>query len=143
MLARLQGLMAQQGESGGREMRHRRRHAIRHNCQVRIALKISQSSGGMDTWTVSEHPVKGRILDLSFDGCSLFTEYQPEMGQRLSLIIELRNNGQIRTPGVVRWTKSVPQHHGFASGVQFESIDGKQQRQLQAFLKEMDETAGL
>ena len=143
MLARLQGLMTQQSEESRREMRHRRRHAIRHHCQVRIALKISQSAGGMDTWTMSEHPIKGRILDLSFDGCSLFTEHQPEIGQQLSLVIELRHAGQIKTTGLVRWTKTVPQYKGFASGVQFDHIDEKQLRQLQVFLKEMDQTAGL
>ncbi len=126
-----------------KEYRHKRRRAVRHNCQVRIALKLGQSSGWGDTWQVTEHPIKGRILDLSAEGCSVFSPQQLDIGQQLSLVIQLRRGGEIRAGGVVRWTKAVQEHRGFASGVEFVHLMQNDRQRIAAFLQELDATIGL
>lgn len=143
MIRQLQELQGRRGEDGSREERHLRRRAIRHNCKVNMGLKVGHSSGFMDTWTVEEYPISGRILDLSPEGCSIFSGTQLDVGQDLSLIIEMRNGAKIRTGGNVRWTKAVREHNGFASGVQFIQIGAKDQQLINAFLKELDQTIGL
>jgi len=142
---RFQALQAQASEQDSRDLRHKRRHAIRHNCRVHIALKIGHSvgRGPLDTWTVSEFPLKGRILDLSAEGCSVFCGQQLDVGSELNLIIALRDNAQIKTNGIVRWNKGIRQHNGYACGVQFQRIQEADRRRIQAFLEELDETAGL
>ena len=126
-----------------KEYRHKRRRAVRHNCQARIALLIGESPGWSDTWQVAEHPIKGRILDLSAEGASVFSPQQIDIGQELSLVIQLRRGGEIRTRGVVRWTRAVPQHRGFASGLEFTEIAAKDRERVAAFLQELDATIGM
>ena len=131
------------GEEGARELRHKRRRAIRHNCRVRIALRIGVSTGNSDVWTVDEHRIEGRILDLSADGCQVFCGHPLDIGQELNLTIELRGNRKVQSRGIVRWTKHVAQHHGYACGVQFAQIAPKDHKHVVAYLKELDETFGL
>ena len=64
-----------------------RRRAIRHHCKVRMTLKIRRKNAHMDTWTVEELPLQGRILDLSEEGCSVFSRDPIEMGQELGLVV--------------------------------------------------------
>lgn len=123
--------------------RHKRRRAIRHNCRVQITLNLKHSSGYSDTWSESKHKVPGRILDLSGDGCSVFSEHGLEIGQSLGLKIQLRDAAIIESPGVVRWTRGVDQKNGFASGVQFVNPPAKTVKQIEKFLKELDATIGL
>jgi len=133
-------------EAGGgdtKEQRRKRRRAIRHTCSVHIAIKISSSSGNMDTWNVAAHPIKGRILDLSAEGCSVFTPQRLEIGQELKLIIVLEGGAQVNTSGSVRWTKDVDAHHGYASGVQFAALGSKDQKAIHALLAKLDRTIGL
>ena len=138
------GAQATQGEdAAASELRKLRRRAIRHNCEVRMALVVSHRAGMGDVWSDSEHPVKGRILDLSVDGCSVFTSGPIEIGQRLSLVLKLSKGKQLGTHGMVRWTKSVQKKGGYASGVQFAELNKKDLKAIRAFLKEMDDTVGL
>lgn len=143
LLARYQALLAANDPEQSRELRHRRRRAIRHHCHVHIALKIQHSSGMSDLWTVEECKIKGRILDLSTDGSSLFTAHSMDIGQELNLIVELQNGKRFQASGVVRWTKRVAEREGFASGVQFTQIKETDQRLIQLFLDELDRTIGL
>jgi len=143
MIKRFQAMGAEGESPESRELRHLRRRAIRHHCQVHIAIKVSHASASDDVWTVDEFKVKGRILDLSAEGCSLFTLQQLDIGQELNLIIELQNGKRIRACGVIRWTKRVTDRNGFASGVQFTHIQPGDQRLVLAFLEELDRTIGL
>lgn len=143
LLTRFLQLSASGNEEEGKRLRHLRRHAIRHQCSVDIALLMAYASGNSDTWNQHEHRIKGRILDLSEQGCSLFTKQNLDMGQRASVVIHLERGGQIRGQGIVRWTKSVPERHGFASGVQFERLSEKEARAISGFLLELDRTIGL
>ncbi len=141
LLARLQ--LAQGEKDPGKETRRKQRRAIRHNCEVRIALRLSHAAGGSDIWEATEHPIKGRILDLSIEGCQLFVGQPLEIGQELSLVIALRTGHRVETPGVIRWTKAVPQKNGFACGVQFSPLKPKDEKHIMAFLKELDATIGM
>ena len=140
---RLEEIRQDAGEGDSKELRRKRRRAIRHTCKVHIALTIGTSTGHSDTWNTGEHPIKGRILDLSGDGASVFTAEQIDVGLQLKLIIMLERGEGIRTVGVVRWTKAVKGHNGFASGVQFAHIQPKDRQLIASFLKELDETIGL
>ncbi len=122
---------------------HLRRRAIRHNCKVRIALSVRTSFGGLDAWTHSEHPVPGRILDLSPDGCSLFSSEQMDIGARLALGIELPEAAVIQCAAVIRWTKAVPERSGYASGVQFVELSEENRKRINAFIQKIDATIGL
>lgn len=131
------------GEVWNKEFRHKRRHAIRHNCTVHISLEIKYRTGVRDTWNTEQHPVKGRLLDLSADGASLFMAQPLEIGQGISLSIGLQDSRQILAKGAVRWTKGVEKRSGFASGVQFTQISAQDRQKIQDYLKELDDTIGL
>lgn len=143
MIRELAELRGDRSEDASREHRHLRRRAIRHNCKAQIALKITHASGLNDTWSVEQFPLSGRILDLSPEGCSLFSAQQIDIGQELSILIGMRNGGKIRAGGAVRWTKAVREHNGFASGVQFTQIAPGDRQLINQFLKELDESIGL
>jgi len=146
-VAELQSMLDRRGESGAESKResagHARRQIIRHNCKVAIAVKVGVSSGYGDTWDVASVRVKGRILDLSTGGASLFTEQRFETGQELALVIRLRDGEDIHANSTVRWVKMVPQKGGYASGVQFTHMSDKDRRLLGKFLTELEQTAGL
>ena len=130
-------------EDTSQEVRHLRRRAVRHNCKVNIGLKAVYASGTGDTWNAEEFPLSGRVLDLSPEGCSIFSRDQMDIGQKPSLVIEMRKGGTIRAEGVIRWSKHVREHSGFASGVQFSNITSRDQQRITAFLQELDENIGL
>jgi c-di-GMP-binding flagellar brake protein YcgR len=130
-------------EDASQEVRHLRRRAVRHNCKVNIGLKAVYASGGGDTWNAEEFPLSGRILDLSPEGCSIFSRDQMDIGQTPSLVIEIRKGGTIRAEGVIRWSKHVREHNGFASGVQFSNITTRDQQRITTFLHDLDENIGL
>lgn len=141
--AALNNLPDRRSESKSEDSGHARRHIIRHNCQVAIHVKVGVSSGYADTWDVSSVRVKGRILDLSTGGASLFTEQRFETGQELGLVIRLNDGDDIQATGVIRWVKMVPQKHGYASGVQFTHMNDKDRRLIGKFLTELEATVGL
>lgn len=130
-------------EDRERELRHRRRRAIRHHCQVHLALKVAHVSAGGNEWNVDIFPIKGRLLDLSASGGSLFTSQPMNIGQDISLVIGLREGATIRATGTIRWTKGVPERNGYASGVRFGSMSDKGKDMIAAFLRELDTTIGL
>jgi c-di-GMP-binding flagellar brake protein YcgR len=139
----LEALTDRRVESGRDEAGHMRRRAIRHNCTVGISMSVGHSSGYLDTWTVDSVKVPGRLLDLSPGGAALFTEQRFETGQELQLTIGLRDGSEIHTKAAIRWVKVVPQKGGYASGVQFSQVSGKDQTKIAEFLAELDATAGL
>ncbi|MCC6144293.1 MAG: PilZ domain-containing protein [Candidatus Hydrogenedentes bacterium] len=130
-------------DAAARELRHKRRRAIRHNCQVHVALRVAHVSGPQGEWNVDMFPVKGRILDLSSSGASLFTDRPLEIGQELSLVIAMQGTDAIRATGQVRWTKGVPEKHGYASGIHFRSLSEKGKDLIERFLRKLDDTIGL
>lgn len=140
---RVQELEQWHGDSPTHEMRQRLRRAIRHNCTAHLSLAIRQSAGFGDTWTTEQHPIKGRVLDLSAEGCAIFLEQPLEMGQRLSLLINLRSGSKVHAQSVVRWIKAVPKRGGYACGIQFSQVQQKDQQLILIFLREIEETIGL
>lgn len=147
-LTDLEGMMERRGIGGGEQPKddsagHARRHVIRHNCKVAIGVRVGVSSGYGDTWDMASVRVKGRILDLSTGGASLFTEQRFETGQELDLVIRLRDGEDIRAQSTVRWVKMVPQKGGYASGVQFTHMNDKDRRLVGKFLSELEQSAGL
>lgn len=148
-IARMQelesGLLAGQQRSvdSEREQRHLRRRAIRHECKVRIVLDVAHSTGNLDTWAQSRYHVKGRMLDLSVEGASVFTRDALTIGQAVGLEIAIQQGGAFQVRGHVRWCKSVDQRDGYASGIQFARIEPRDRQRIGAFLHHLDETIGL
>jgi len=131
------------GELWSKEFRHKRRRVIRHDCRVQLSLEITHRPGHMDTWSSAQHPIKGRLLDLSAEGASVFTAQPLEIGQSVSLLVVLRDDRQLNTRGQVRWTKGIPQHNGYGSGIQFTQISAQDRKAILDYLKELDENIGL
>ena len=132
-----------QGPDAQKAAERLRRRAIRHNCKVGIQMVIGHASGYSDDWSVDSVKIGGRVLDLSAGGASLFTKQSFETGQQLRLIVQLRDGSKIGTNGTVRWVKEVPQRHGYASGVEFGEVPGKDRKKIAKFLTELDHTSGL
>jgi len=128
------------GVSGARKLLRR---AIRHHCKVTIALEGGIQSGRSDTWRPMDFSVKGRVLDLSSEGCSLFTRDAIPIGTNMMLRIELEDYGTIESRATVRWSKAIPAKGGVASGTQFAGLSAPHQRRVEEFLKHLDHTAGL
>lgn len=128
---------------GSKEMERRRRRVIRHNCRVRIEMLIGMRSGNSDTWSVDAVKLKGRVLDLSVGGASLFTKQPFETGQELRLGVNLPDGSEINTHATVRWVKAVPEKDAYASGVQFMHVSAKDSKKLVKFLEDLDATVGL
>lgn len=126
-----------------REMRHKRRRAIRHMCEVRIAIPMGHKNAHSNDWAMSDQRIAGRLLDLSVDGCQVFTRNQFEIGAMMNLQISLESREDIKAVGIVRWTKAVPEKGGFAIGVQFTRAEEHAQTAIQAFLARLDQTVGL
>lgn len=143
MRGELQQLRQAAGDGGAAEQRRRLRRAIRHTCSVRIAVQVGARIGGGNAWSVTDHPIPGRLLDLSAEGCQLFTRNALDIDTQLSLAITLQTGEEIRAAGVVRWTKGVPEKKGFALGVAFTRAEADAQTRIQAFLEYLDRTGGL
>lgn len=140
---RLQQLESMASAEENRELRHKRRRTIRHLCHVKIGLPVGFRSDRDDMWTVEQLPIKGRLLDLSAEGCALFTHQSFDIGQNINLNIEVSGGRHIKATGMVRWTKQLPEKGGFASGVQFNKMGADDQKVLHYFLDELDRTIGL
>ncbi len=143
LLARVQQLESIASDEANRELRHKRRRTIRHICHVRVGLPIGFRSDKDDVWTVEQLPIKGRLLDLSAEGCAVFTHQNFEVGQTINLNIEVSGGRHIRSTGTVRWTKHLPEKGGYASGVQFQKLSDSDTKILHQFLDELDRTIGL
>lgn len=143
MLSQVQNFQGQVDGEVNRELRQKRRRAIRHTCTVKISVQVGHRSGSSDTWNMTDHPVAGRLLDLSTDGCQLYTRDLLDIGAQLNLLITLQSGEEIRAVGVVRWNKAVPEKSGYGLGVQFTRADHDAQTRIQDFITYLDQTGGL
>ncbi|MFA6245212.1 MAG: PilZ domain-containing protein [Candidatus Hydrogenedentales bacterium] len=116
---------------------------IRHSCQVSIEMVIGKAAGASDVWSVNAVKVKGRLLDLSLEGASLFTKHPLETGQELKLSIALGDGAKVHAASTVRWIKAIPEKGGYASGTQFRGLTEDSRRHLAKFMAELDKTVGL
>lgn len=140
---RVRELEAQIVELGGRkELRRKRRHVIRHTCQVRIQMLIGHAAGYSNDWDFDAVAIPGRLLDLNTDGAQLFTKQRLETGQHLRLAIKLRNGQEIHMPADIRWVRHLPEKGGFCAGVAFNGLADADSRIVTAFLQELDASAG-
>ena len=139
---RMEELEIWRGDVPQSELRQRRRHAIRHNCTIQISLKVRHAPKG-DTWVSEDHPIKGKVLDLSVEGSAVFLTQPLDIGQRVSVLITMRSGSKVHARGVVRWARAVTKRQGYACGVQFEQLEFKDFQLIQVFLKELEETIGL
>ncbi len=141
MRAEYQRLLAESpGDGSARKLVRR---AIRHHCTVQIALTGGMHHGRSDVWSPVQFAIKGRMLDLSSSGCSVFTRDSFEAGQEVGLNIVLDEEGGVSCRAATRWTKALPEKGGYATGFQFLGLAGDGLRKVEVFLKRMDATAGL
>ena len=139
----LQQAREQASGDANRELRHKRRRAIRHSCKVQVSIPMGHKDAHSRDWSMSAQPISGRLLDLSIDGCQVFSRHNLEIGAMLNLLITFEEGEDIKAVGVVRWTKIVQEKQGFALGVQFTRAENHAQAQIQAFLTKLDRTSGL
>ena len=130
-------------DSGGGETRKLLRRAVRHHCTVSIARTGGIQSTLGDVWSPVQFAIKGRVLDLSESGCSVFTRDAFEAGQQVRVMLELEVQGSVHCNGTARWSKSIPEKGGFATGFHFTGLASDNVLRLESFLKRMDATAGL
>lgn len=142
-ICELEAIVDRRTVGASKDAKRNRRRAIRHNCKVGIQMLIGHAAGGSDDWSVDAIKIKGRLLDLSTGGASLFTKERMDTGQELRLAIELPDGPVVQTTAVVRWVKHVAEKGGYASGVQFGHVPGKEQKHIAKFLDELDATLGL
>lgn len=141
--AEYEKLMAELEAGGSSESRKLIRRAIRHHCTVQISLTGGMQSGRSDVWSPVQMSVKGRMLDLSASGCSIYTRDAFEGGSKVGLNIVLDEEGGVQVGAVARWSKVLVDKGGHATGFQFQGLTQDNQRKLEVFLRRMDETAGL
>ncbi len=130
-------------EIGTKEHKRKRRHAIRHACHAVIDLEIATAAGGSDEWNVSHEQIKGRVLDLSETGASLFVKHAVAMGQAFRLEIEMYDGAKVEAIAETRWTKSMEAKGGYAIGIEFTQLTPAHQQVIQNFLKDLEASAGL
>jgi len=140
---KLIALVDRRGGDDAKERERQRRRTIRHNCKVGIDMLIGHAAGHSDTWSVDAVKVKGRVLDLSTGGASLYTKQPFDTGQELRLTIMLPEGGTVNTHAIVRWVKAMPEKQAYASGMQFVHVTDADQALIEGFLTELDATAGL
>ena len=104
------------------QRRQFRRRAIRHHCTLHLALRVTHSAGGDAAWNVDLFPVKGRLLDLSGTGAKLFTTNVLEIGQGISMVVELPKYRPLQVTANVVWCKALADKGGHASGVRFHQM---------------------
>lgn len=119
------------------------RQAIRHTCKAVINLDISHKSGISDEWTTDRQTLRGRVLDLSEGGASLFTKYELQPGAKFMLGVKIYDGSIIEAQAQVRWSKYKEAKDGYATGAEFTQIDAKNLKRLKTFLTELDATLGM
>jgi c-di-GMP-binding flagellar brake protein YcgR len=119
------------------------RRAIRHTCRAVIEIEVRHSAGETLAWEADRHQVKARVLDLSEGGASLFCKHDIRKGTRCRVGIRLYDGASIEADSEIRWSAAKEQKGGFALGIQFVSIDSRNQRRLQQFLDDLDKTLGM
>lgn len=119
------------------------RRAIRHTCRAVLDIEVKHSPGQTQAWESERHQIKARVLDLSDGGASLFCKHDLRQGTRVRVGVKLYDGSTIEADSEVRWTSFKEQKEGYAIGVQFVSIDDRNQRRLQRFLADLDSTLGM
>lgn len=122
--------------SDAKELQRERRRTIRHKVKVRIEMVIRYAIAGV--WSQSALAVKGRVLDLSTDGCRLFTKKQFDEGQELRLTIYMPWQPKVVSQAIVRWCKALPEKEGYASGVSFKRLPEKDLKVIAKFLDRLE-----
>ena len=143
LLSQAQHSQSQVDGEVNRELRQKRRRAIRHTCTVKISIQMGHRNAASDSWNMTDHPVAGRLLDLSTDGCQLYTRDLLDIGAQLNLLITLQTGEEIKAVGLVRWNKAIPEKNGYGLGVQFTRADHDAQSRIQTFITYLDQTDGL
>jgi c-di-GMP-binding flagellar brake protein YcgR len=143
LTSQVQNFQGQVDGDVNREMRQKRRRAIRHTCTVKISIQMGYSSGSSGNWNMTDHHVAGRLLDLSAEGCQLYTRDLLDIGAQMNLLISLQTGEEIKAVGVVRWNKAIPEKGGYGLGVQFTRADHDAQSHIQSYLDYLDQTGGL
>lgn len=143
LLSQVRDLHSQVDGEVNREMRQKRRRAIRHTCTVKISIQMGHRAASSEAWNMTDHPVAGRLLDLSTDGCQLYTRDLLDIGSQLNLLITLQTGEEIRAVGLVKWNKAIPEKNGYGLGVQFTRADHDAQARIQTFITYLDQTGGL
>lgn len=126
---------------GQNDTKRQRRRAIRHNCKARLSIDIVQKAGNSDTWSSYKDMIKGRVLDLSETGASLYTTIPLNVGQQSRLDIELHDGRLIQALTEVRWMKE--SKGGYATGLKFTRLSQDHENIIRQFLTELDQTLGL
>ncbi len=143
-VARAAAQGAREADAAEAEQRRQfRRRAIRHHCKLHLALRVTHSAGGDAHWNVDLFPIKGRLLDLSGTGAQLFTSNVLEIGQGVSMVIELPKYRPLQVSANVVWCKTVAEKGGHASGVRFHQMPPPARAQVTAFIEHLDRTMGL
>lgn len=119
------------------------RRAIRHTCRAVLDVEVKHSAGQTQVWETDRHQLKARVLDLSDGGASLFCKHELRQGTRVRVGVKLYDGSTIEADSEVRWASFKEQKEGYAIGVQFVSIDDRNQRRLHRFLTEIDATLGM
>ncbi len=119
------------------------RQAIRHTCKAVIKLDISHKSHELDDWTTDQQTLRGRVLDLSEGGASIFTKYELKPGAEFLLGVKIYDGTTIEAKAKVRWSKFKQAKDGYATGAEFTQVDRKNTARLKTFLKELDATLGM
>jgi c-di-GMP-binding flagellar brake protein YcgR len=117
------------------DMKKERRKFVRHTCKVYIEMIIRCSDGFSGTASTNRIEVKGKMLDLSLEGCKIFTRDGFTEGQELRLIIVMPDQPKVATGGIVRWSRAMEKPAGFASGVRFRNLSESSFKIIRGYLK--------
>jgi len=143
LMSQVSNLQSQMDGEVNRDLRQKRRRSIRHTCTVKISIQMGHAIGASGNWNMTDHHVAGRLLDLSAEGCQLYTRDLLDIGAQMNLLITLQTGEEIKAVGVVRWNKAIPEKGGYGLGVQFTRADHDAQARIQKFLDYLDQTGGL
>jgi hypothetical protein len=121
----------------------KRRHVIRHNCEAVVEMQMGVVLESGKDWSVNTIKTKARVLDLSMQGCAVFTKKGFEEGQKLRVLITVQDGTKITGEGVACWNKHISEKNGHATGVQFTKISPADLQRVAKFLTDLEKTLGL
>lgn len=121
----------------------KKRRAIRHTCKATLKVDVMHSSDPNYKPELDQVELRGRILDLSEGGTSVFTKYDIPTGYKLTINLTIYDGSIIEAIGMVRWSKPKEAKKGYALGIEFVDLNSKTEKRLNAFLTELDATLGM